>query len=175
MRAEPGRSGPGVGLCSVPAFGCLWATRKRRPHTARRAAESAENQTDQDPPDTEAGVLAWLEERTGTPEGLEIGTMLFLSKERERLAAAEEVADAMFLALYIRAAQVGTWLGADAWPASFLSKAWDIPSFQVWSWGTERPHVGAVPLQLGTPKWGHALRLRCSIRVGGTAPRENTL
>ncbi|CAJ1414479.1 unnamed protein product, partial [Effrenium voratum] len=123
MRAEPGRSGPGVGLCSVPAFGCLWATRKRRPHTARRAAESAENQTDQDPPDTEAGVLAWLEERTGTPEGLEIGTMLFLSKERERLAAAEEVADAMFLALYIRAAQVGTWLGADAWPASFLSKA----------------------------------------------------
>ncbi|CAJ1338212.1 unnamed protein product [Effrenium voratum] len=103
------------------------------------------------------------------------GTMLFLSKERERLAAAEEVADAMFLALYIRAAQVGTWLGADAWPASFLSKAWDIPSFQVWSWGTERPHVGAVPLQLGTPKWGHALRLRCSIRVGGTAPRENTL
>ncbi|CAJ1414478.1 unnamed protein product, partial [Effrenium voratum] len=109
----------------------------RRPHTARRAAESAENQTDQDPPDTEAGVLAWLEERTGTPEGLEIGTMLFLSKERERLAAAEEalvltremladsekVADAMFLALYIRAAQVGTWLGADAWPASFLSKA----------------------------------------------------
>jgi len=98
------------------------------------------NQTE-DLPGSKAAVLAWLEERTATEEGQEIGTLLFLADETSRPAAAMEamqlvkamlssadsqeiqkVTDALFLNLYICGAQVGAWLGADAWPAS-LSKA----------------------------------------------------
>jgi len=97
-----------------------------------------------DLPSSEAATLAWLEERALTKEAVEIGTMLFLAPESQRLETAEVAlemakdmvasagegaelqkasADAIFLAMYTCAAKAGVDIGIDAWPATFLSKA----------------------------------------------------
>ncbi|CAK0808715.1 unnamed protein product, partial [Prorocentrum cordatum] len=91
--------------------------------------------------------LAWLEERARTPEGCRLGRGLFLAPARERAGLAREVAgrlrgwlsraaagsarrapedvavDAVFVATYAYSAQVGAWLGANAWPEAIMTHA----------------------------------------------------